>query len=154
MARDDHMRIEHSLVIVPAHLSCFTIRIFFLLVLLAAGFRDASAQTVEQSETGPAATDGNPVSSSSNTVQNPSSTPSAEESKTGAAPQPEAKTGTPETEGPDINPCANIEVSGETWLDQVHDYTERSICRPAVWFDHFLETTVFWRMSGPARSSS
>jgi predicted PurR-regulated permease PerM len=154
MARDDHMRIEHSLVIVPAHLSCFTITIFFLLVLLAAGFRDASAQTVEQSETGPAATDGNPVSSSSNTVQNPSSTPSAEESKTGAAPQPEAKTGTPETEGPDINPCANIEVSGETWLDQVHDYTERSICRPAVWFDHFLETTVFWRMSGPARSSS
>jgi len=131
------MRVEHSPVIVPSHLSSFTGTIVLLLVLLVAGFRDAGAQTLGQSETGPAMTDDNLVNKSTNTVQPPSSTPSAEEGKAGPAPQPGAKTETPKREEPEINPCANLEISGDTWLDQVHDYTERNICRPAVWFDHF-----------------
>ena len=78
------------------------------------------------------------MSTKTDTEQHPASTPSQEERKAGPASQPAAKTESPEREEPEINPCANIQVSGETWLDQTHDYVERHICRPAVWFDHFF----------------
>jgi len=130
------MRNERTMVLVPAQLNCFTITISFLFVLLAGGFRDAGADIPGQGETGPMK-EGNPVSSSMNTEQYLSSASSTEESKAVSAPQPETKT-PPEEDEPDINPCANLEVSGETWLDQTHDYVERNICRPSVWFDHFF----------------
>jgi len=107
-------------------------------VLILLVFRDASAQSLEQPGTDPTTTNSNLVSTETNTGQNPSSTPPQEELKAVTVTQPEAKAVTPERIEPDVNPCANIEVSGDTWLDQLHDYAERNICRPAVWFDHFF----------------
>jgi hypothetical protein len=111
-----------------------------LLVLLAVGYRDAGAQSLGQPGTDPTTTttNSNLVSTETNTGQNPPSIPPEEDHKAAAVPQPEAKTVTPERVEPDVNPCANIEISGDTWLDQLHDYAERNICRPSVWFDHFF----------------
>lgn len=78
------------------------------------------------------------MSTGTNTGQSPASPPSQEKGKAGPALQSEAKAAQQTREEPDINACANIEVSGDTWLDQTHDYVERNICEPAVWFDHFF----------------
>lgn len=37
-----------------------------------------------------------------------------------------------------LDHCASIHVFGETWLDQTHDYVDRKLCQPAVWFDDFF----------------
>jgi len=58
--------------------------------------------------------------------------------KTGQVPQAEAQTSTPERPGPQGDPCAAADVSGETWLDQTHDFVDRKLCQPAVWFDDFF----------------
>jgi len=108
--------------IAPGHLSYFTITVFFVLILLVAGFQgtqNAGAQTSIQ--------------------ENPSSTAGEgeqQEHKTCPAPQPEAKTATPEERK--IDSCAPAEVSGETWLDQTHKFVEKNLCEPAVWFDNFF----------------
>jgi hypothetical protein len=36
------------------------------------------------------------------------------------------------------DPCASIEVSGDSWLDQTHDFVDKHLCEPAVWFDNFF----------------
>ncbi|MHB8354977.1 MAG: hypothetical protein ACYDCF_11160 [Burkholderiales bacterium] len=59
-----------------------------------------------------------------------------------------------------IDQCASIEVAGENWLDQAHDYVDRKLCQPAVWFDDFfgeervledLRPTMFVSLRNSAR---
>ena len=82
------------------------------------------------------------MSSETNTPQNPSSPAAQQEPKTDQAPSPEAKIVTSEQLQPRIDLCATVEVAGETWLDQVHDYADRKLCQPAVWFDAFFGDDV------------
>ena len=147
------------MVISPAYLRNSTITIFFMLVLLVAGLRDARPQSSAQPVTDPATTDSSVVSSSTNTRENPSSDEREQgEGKTGPVPRQEDETVQRGIFGPQIDPCATIKVAGETWLDQTHDLVDSGICHPAVWFDgffgwdHMLEevrpnTFVKWRNS-------
>ncbi len=113
--------------------------VFYLLVLLLAGFQGASAQTPGTPVKNPATTD-NPVESTeTNTLQNSSSTTGEQhESKTSSIPQPEAKTAKPEKAQLKINSCSSAGAAGGTWLDQTHVFVDKNLCEPAVWFDNFF----------------
>lgn len=111
---------------------------FFSLVLLFAGFHGASAETPGQPGTISTATDSGPVNAETTTRQDPSSPAAQQEPKTDQAPPPDAKTVTSEQPQPQIDYCFTVRVAGETWLDQVHDYVDRKLCQPAVWFDDFF----------------
>lgn len=103
------------------------------------GTHAANAQISGQPATSPTTTDSSVVSTVTNTRENPSSaTGDQQEGKSGQAPQPEEKNVKPGIFGPQIDPCATAEVAGPTWLDQTHDYVDRKICQPAVWFDDFF----------------
>lgn len=135
----DYIRTGHCTVFVPGHLSYFTIMVFSALILLVAGFKGASAQTPGQPVTNPIKADSAVMSTETNTQHNSSSTAGEQqESQSGQAPQPEAKTETPEMPQQEIDPCSTAEVAGETWLDQTHDFVHKNLCEPAVWFDSFF----------------
>lgn len=79
---------------------------------------------------------------------------------TGEVSQPGAKTETPKGPEQQGDPCAATEVSGETWLDQTHDFVDRKLCQPAVWFDDFfgddrvlenVRPTLFFSLRNSAR---
>lgn len=116
--------------IAPAALRSFVVAIFLVIVLLVAGSKDAKAAW--DSGTNPATIGKNIV------ITVPTATASREQEKAGQMSQPDRKIVTRWRDDPNIDPCANIEVSGETWLDQMHDYVARSVCEPAVWFDQFF----------------
>jgi hypothetical protein len=134
--------------------------LFFSLILLFAGFHGAGAETPGQPGTNSTATEGGPVSAETTTRQDPPSPAAQQEPKTDQAPPPEAKTVTSERPQPQADPCFTVRVAGETWLDQVHDYVDRKLCQPAVWFDDFfgedrvledVRPTMFIRLRNSAR---
>lgn len=65
-------------------------------------------------------------------------TATAQESNTVPEHQSEATTVTPEKPVMETGPCAASEVSGETWLDQTHNFMAQKFCEPAIWFDSFF----------------
>ncbi len=131
------MRTEDRIIIAARHPRHSSITLSFSLVLLFAGFHGASAETPGQPVTNPTATASDPVSTETNTQQNPSSPAAQQGPKTGQAPQTVEKK-TEKRFGPQVNPCFTVKVAGDTWLDQVHDYVQDETCEPAVWFDTFF----------------
>ena len=49
-----------------------------------------------------------------------------------------AQTVTAEQFWPQSDPCATVNVAGDTWLDRVHALVQDKTCEPAVWFDNFF----------------
>ena len=159
MPQGDYIKAEHCRVTVPGRLRYFTITVFALLTLVGAGFQRASAQTSGQ----PATTDSKPVSTVTNTLQNQSSAagekPVTKPTSTDSNLVSTATDTSMKKPEPKMNPCATAEVEGTTWLDQTHDFVDKRLCEPAVWFDSFfcqdrtLEDVppgafVKWRNSG------
>jgi hypothetical protein len=116
----------------------FRAHVVFQPVLLFAGFHGVSAETPEQPGTDSTATESDPVSTETNTRQNPSSPAAQQETITDQAHQPAAQTETGERLGPQVDPCFTARVAGDTWLDQVHGFVQDKTCEPAVWFDTFF----------------
>jgi hypothetical protein len=89
--------------------------------------------------TNPTATAGGIVTTGTTTPEKAST--AGEQPVTGPTATPgalvTAATTTPEAK-PGINPCATARVAGETWLDQTHDFVDKNLCEPAVWFDSFF----------------
>jgi hypothetical protein len=155
MIQGGYIKTEHCRVIVSGRLSYFTITAFSTLIFAWAVCPGAGAQTSGQLATNPTTTDGNPVSAETNTASGPPSSaveqPVSEPTTTAGnlvttgttTPGPPGPTAVqppaakPETK-PKINPCATAEVEGETWLDQTHDFVDKNLCEPAVWFDSFF----------------
>ena len=158
--REEYIRTADRIPAATGHPHYSSITLFFSLILLFAGFQGASAEAPVQPGTNSTTTDSSVVSAETNTRENPSSAGSEQqEGKIGPVqPQPEEQTILRGIFGPQIDPCATIKVAGETWLDQTHDFVDREICQPAVYFDsffgwdHVLEdvrpgTFVKWRTS-------
>lgn len=114
---------------VMGRISLFKVTLGIILVLSLTGFSPLRAQAAEELESAPTAES----SAAMLTDSSPAPLP-VEELKGPPAPPPED---IPE-EQPRINACANLEVSGVTWLDQTHDFVERNSCQPSVWFDNFF----------------
>jgi hypothetical protein len=138
MPQGDYIKAEHCRVIVPGRFRYFVITVVALLTLVGAGFQGASAQTPGQ----PATTDSKPVSTVTNTLQTPSSAgveqPVTKPTSTDSNLVSTATNTSMKKPVPKMNPCATAEVEGATWLDQTHDFVDRHLCEPAVWFDSFF----------------
>ena len=125
--------------IVSGLLKAFMVHSILILVLILFVFQCANAETPAQPDQDGVMQKIEEPSPETNTPGTPSITADEQQkAETGPAPQPEAKTAAPEAPGPQSDPCAAAEVSGETWLDQTHDYVNRKLCQPAVWFDDFF----------------
>src|SRR3990170_4578670 len=125
--------------IISGLLKAFMVHSILILVLILFVFQCANAETPAQPDQDGVMQKIEEPSPETNTPGTPSITADEQQkAETGPAPQPEAKTAAPEAPGPQSDPCAAAEVSGETWLDQTHDYVNRKLCQPAVWFDDFF----------------
>ena len=71
-------------------------------------------------------------------VTTPSTPAEPQKPKTGQKPRPAAQADPTKRLGPQVDPCYTLEVAGDTWLDQVHDFVQDNTCEPAVWFDTFF----------------
>ena len=120
--------------IIMGRTNFFRMTLGILLAFSLTGVSALCAQAAEQpGETPPTAEIG------AAPVADPSSDPLPPEALVGPpTPPPEIIPATPKEKEPRINPCANLEVSGVTWLDQTHNFVERNSCQPSVWFDNFF----------------
>jgi hypothetical protein len=74
ISRRDYIKADHYRVTMPGLLRSFTITVLAVFTLVGAGFQSAGAQPPGQPVINPAATDSEPVSAITNTVQNTPST--------------------------------------------------------------------------------
>lgn len=78
------------------------------------------------------------MSAETNTGQNPLLPAAQKKLDADQAAQPAAQDETADQLGPQVDPCFTLEVAGDTWLDQVHDFVQDNTCEPALWFDTFF----------------
>ena len=119
-------------------LSFVFLSLFPLLVLFCAGAPCAYAEDTRQPETSPTTTYSRPVSSETITPQDPASPAAQQRPIPAQAHEPAAQTAPAVHLGPQVDPCISIEVAGDNWMDQVHDFVQDNTCEPAVWFDTFF----------------
>jgi hypothetical protein len=138
LLREEHIRTNDRIIIAAGHPRFSSITLFFSLILLFAGLHGANAEIPGQPGTHSTAADSDPVSTETTTQLNPSSPAAQQELQTGQTPHPETETKTGDQLGPQVDPCFTVEVAGDNWMDQVHNFVQDNTCEPAVWFDTFF----------------